>query len=152
MCRPIDTYIYIIQSGGMPSLIDITSRRFGRLIVLGFVPERQLWKCRCDCGEERLLPSGNLRSGRTRSCGCFHSEVLATRNLNHGQAPRGQRLPEYTVWASMLQRCRDPNCKSFKNYGARGVMVCERWRDFVLFFADIGSRPSPKFTLARIDN
>ena len=136
----------------MPSLIDIADRRFGRLIALTYDAEKRAWNCLCDCGREAFAMSNNLRAGRTRSCGCLHSEALASRSLKHGQAPRGKRIPEYTVWASMLQRCRDPNCKSFPRYGARGITVCDRWRDFVLFFADMGSRPTPKHIIERLDN
>jgi len=52
----------------------------------------------------------------------------------------------------MLARCRNPNNPNFINYGGRGVIVCERWRDFVLFFADMGSRPTPRHTIERLDN
>ena len=134
----------------MPNLIDITGQRFGLLTVVAY--KQPLWKCICDCGEERLLPSGNLRSGRTRSCGCLLRQATANRNFKHGQASRRTRIPEYGVWSGMLQRCYNPNVKSFANYGARGITVCDRWRDFVLFFADMGSRPSRKHTLERIDN
>jgi hypothetical protein len=62
-------------------------------------------------------------------------------------------LPEHAAWNSMLDRCRNPNNKSFPNYGARGIRVCERWQhDFGRFIADMGRRPSPKHTIERIDN
>ena len=134
----------------MPHLIDITGQRFGLLTVKEYIPP--LWKVICDCGKETLLPSGSIRSGRTRSCGCLHKATTRNRNFKHGQAPRKKRVPEYGVWSGMLQRCYNPNVKSFTNYGARGITVCDRWRDFVLFFADMGSRPSRKHTLERVDN
>jgi hypothetical protein len=62
------------------------------------------------------------------------------------------RSPEYMVWASMLKRCRNENNQAFKNYGGRGISVCDAWRDFVQFYADMGPRPSPMHTLERLRN
>jgi hypothetical protein len=70
----------------------------------------------------------------------------------HGLTRRGAKPPEFNVWCKMRQRCGNPRDPSFKNYGARGVFVCDRWLDFAAFYADMGSRPSPKYTIERIDN
>lgn len=70
----------------------------------------------------------------------------------HGGARRSGRLPEYYVWHKMLRRCRDPEVPDFKNYGARGITVCERWQDFAAFYADMGSRPTSQHTIERKDN
>jgi hypothetical protein len=60
--------------------------------------------------------------------------------------------PEYFIWHQMFSRCYDPRNKGFKNYGERGIRVCDSWRDFTNFLADMGHRPDPKLTLERIDN
>lgn len=70
----------------------------------------------------------------------------------HGGAKRGKRHPEYNVWARMRYRCEDTNDKDYKNYGGRGISVCERWADYGAFVEDMGRRPSAQHTLERIDN
>lgn len=72
-------------------------------------------------------------------------------NQTHGATVGGKRTPEYITWLSMRQRCCDPSHTSWKNYGARGVTVCERWKDsFENFLADLGPKPSRKHSLDRI--
>jgi hypothetical protein len=71
---------------------------------------------------------------------------------DHGGARRGMRAPEYNVWAKMRARCSKPNSKDYENYGARGIKVCGRWRDFSSFRDDMGPRPSPQHSIDRIDN
>lgn len=73
-------------------------------------------------------------------------------NIKHGGAKRSGRAPEYVAWHHMLRRCRDPRCPEYKNYGGRGIVVCERWHDFGLFLADMGSRPTSAHTIERVDN
>lgn len=72
--------------------------------------------------------------------------------LTHGATRRGARLPEYNVWAKMHQRCESARSSDFVNYGGRGIAVCDRWRDFAAFIADMGPRPSTRHTIERLDN
>ncbi len=66
-------------------------------------------------------------------------------------APR-TRHPLYSIWSGMLQRCNNPNCKGYRNYGGRGITVCTRWREsFEAFASDVGARPSTEHTLDRIN-
>lgn len=74
-----------------------------------------------------------------------------SRRLRHGFARRGYKNPEYQAWVDMHQRCYNPKCAGFKNYGARGILVCDRWEDFGNFIHDMGRRPTG-LSLERVDN
>jgi len=78
-----------------------------------------------------------------------HNDVFYKENNMHGMT----HVPEYNVWAHMISRCYRANTKSYKNYGGRGIKICESWLDsFRNFYADMGSRPSSKHEIDRIDN
>jgi hypothetical protein len=136
-------------------LIDLTGQIFGRWQVVSIHPERDrgkkpLWLCRCRCGSsERLVRASGLRGGWSLSCGCLKDDVHAQRLTKHGHAA-GKTSRVYMAWANMLQRCTNPNLKEFKDYGGRGITVCDRWRSFEAFLADMGE-PAPRLTLDRID-
>jgi hypothetical protein len=141
----------------MPTPIDITGQRFGRLIALALhsnwqkKPHRDRhWICVCDCGTQKIVSQNVLRRGTTLSCGCLTRENSRNR-ATHGQNRQGQTTLAYRSWVAMTQRCLDPKSTSFLNYGGRGVTVCERWRSFVNFFADMGERP-PGRTIDRYPN
>lgn len=85
--------------------------------------------CKCDCGNEAIVRLTSLRSGRTRSCGCYMRKRAVESNTVHGCF--GTRL--YGIWNGMLNRCRNPKVKSYRNYGAKGITVCEEWLSFVVF-------------------
>jgi hypothetical protein len=144
----------------MSDMIDITGQRFGRWTIIELVPRHERksshahWKCRCDCGNEKIVQSIVLRDGRSKSCGCLDREKKIERNFRHGMAPRNKqnRHPLYSVWSDMLTRCTNSRRPAYVNYGGRGIAVCERWKDFAAFLADMGDRPSPTHTLDRIDN
>lgn len=72
--------------------------------------------------------------------------------VKHGLGGRTSRAPEFNAWCKMRQRCESPNSPDYKNYGGRGIAVCERWSDFAAFIADMGSRPSPQHSIERQDN
>lgn len=138
--------------GGMP--VDLSNYRCGRLLALKPVRENgfRKWKCRCDCGRFVTVVTASLVSGKTQSCGCLHMEILTKSVTKHGMTKRGNLHPLFGTWWAMKQRCYDQNCASYKRYGARGITVCEQWRnDFATFVADMGSRPEG-MTLERKDN
>jgi len=134
----------------MPSY-DMSGQRYGKLIVLcyGCRNERgqQFWLCRCDCGVEKTINGWHLRSGRTKSCGCLRHRPSHRRT--HGM----KGTPEYKSWSGMKSRCYRQQDPKFSSYGARGIVVCERWRNsFVNFLADMGLKPAPEYSIGRIDN
>lgn len=114
--------------------IDITGERFGRLTAIRPVRsesnEGVIWLCVCDCGNEVLEPAKRLRSGGVLSCGCLRKDKIAEVNRKHSKSHKS-RL--YKVWVGMRQRCKDPNHKSYKNYGGRGIRICKEWDDFEVF-------------------
>jgi len=136
--------------------INLTGKRFGRLVAIRFVkrlnrPTFWLWKC--DCGSEKLIRADSVKRGDIRSCGCLQRDLGGNGSLKHGYAITGQVRPEYMGWISMKQRCYNPKHKSYKNYGGRGIRVCKRWLLSVEnFLADVGDRPSPNYSIDRIDN
>lgn len=104
----------------------------------------------CDCGKTKELYLSNVVRGVTKSCGCYRRE--SPLNRRHGHAIDHRATRTYKVWSHMKQRCYDPKNKSFPDYGARGITVCERWKDsFEAFLADMGEAPDGLF-IDRIDN
>jgi hypothetical protein len=136
-------------------LIDLKEQRFGRLVVVAPHPKRSrggyaFWRCRCSCGAETIVIGNDLRAGKTRSCGCLRRETTRKRLTTHGHAPAGNCTRIYQIWCAMLQRCRNPNNRDYRNYGARGITVCDRWLSFVNFLIDMGE-PPPGMSIDRID-
>lgn len=139
----------------MSTFHDKTGLRFGRLVVLernGSRLRNALYLCRCDCGATKVVEVCNLTSGLTRSCGCLSRELSAARMIarrtTHGQS----RTRTYRAWHSMIQRCCNPNCKSYPRYGGRGIVVDDpNWFSYQRFFDEMGEQP-PGCDLHRIEN
>jgi hypothetical protein len=133
---------------------DLTGQKFGRLEVKKFAEVKgtnSYWNCLCDCGNPVKVYGSSLKRGHTRSCGCLRKERMTKLNNTHGQSKVGFTTSIYTCWQHMIQRCYNPNNKGYKNYGGRGIKVCERWHKFENFFADMGDMPNGMF-LDRKDN
>lgn len=131
---------------------DHSGKKFGRWSVVSFAgrfKRKATWNCRCDCGTERLITSTALVSGQSSSCGCYRAEVAARRAKKHGLSGN----PLLCVWHSMISRCHKPGSSGYEGYGARGISVCDRWRNSVqAFIDDMGPRPTNKHSIDRIDN
>ena len=140
--------------------LDLLNQRFGRLVVIEPSKSKNnetMWKCKCDCGNITIVSTSNLRANRIKSCGCFKLDKLIERSSTHNQ--RHTHL--YEIWKSMKQRCYNPNLKPYKNWGARGIKVCDEWRyNFQAFYdwayangysVKTRNNQKTKLTLDRID-
>lgn len=136
-----------------PRFIHREGRVYGRLTVKEFwgrhpkYLHKTIWLCSCECGREIVVPTANLSNEHTRSCGCFRKEVTAERRYKHGKS----YSREHRIWRLMLVRCSCPTTQAYPSYGGRGIVVCERWRKFESFYADMGDAPM-RHSLDRIDN
>jgi hypothetical protein len=129
-------------------------QKYGRLTLLTEpVPGNNKVDCVCDCGNKATVSVYNLVHGTTSSCGCMKSEMVAAKNWRHGASQRGKMRSEYRIWKGIMQRCSNPNNPQYKDYGGRGITMCQQWIDsFETFLNDVGPRPSLEYTLDRINN
>ena len=109
------------------SKYDLIGKRFGRLLVISRHPNTSRgvrWICQCDCGAySQPIRTDLLMSGKTRSCGCIKKELVSERSIKHGKTDT--RL--YAVWRTMKSRCNNHNTKKYRDYGGRGIVVCDEW-------------------------
>jgi hypothetical protein len=134
----------------MGKFVDLTGQMFGRLTVVERVGRNPrnlvLWKCKCECGGEKITAGIRLTTSVTKSCGCLN---LVSKREQRGSAnysfKHGQRgTLTYASWVSMKTRCFNPNHHNYPQYGGRGITVCDRWRGehgFENFLSDLGERP-----------
>jgi len=133
---------------------DVTGQRFGHLVALIRVlgHKKSYWLFRCDCGIEKEIRLDGVRCGAVVSCGCVgiqkRTEGMRRSPRCHGMT----KSSEYHSWSNMIKRCTDPTNDKWYLYGGRGICVCEEWKDFKRFFADMGPKPSPGLQIDRIDN
>jgi hypothetical protein len=134
----------------LTSTTDLTGMRFGNRTVLRHIEDKdgyQWYLCRCDCGDESPVRGVFLRAGKARSCNACAIKKANAHNVIHGM----HRTRIYKRWAAIMQRCLNPSCEAWDNYGGRGITVCDRWRTFENFYADMGE-PGPDMSIERIDN
>ena len=134
----------------MGKFIDLTGQKFNRLIVIKRVENsnhgKVRWLCQCSCGQQTIVKGNNLKNGHTRSCGCLNKEILT----KHGHASY-HKSKTYIIWDNIKQRCNNSNDRGYKNYGGRGIKMCEAWQNFENFLKDMGSKPEG-MSIDRIDN
>lgn len=114
----------------------LKGNRSGRLLVLeDFRNEKGLHvcRCKCDCGNEKVVRACHIESKAIKSCGCINIENGVERFYVHGM--KGTTI--YKRWTTMRRRCYDKNFVGYKNYGGRGITVCERWLEFQNFYDDM---------------
>jgi len=144
----------------MARFVDLTGKTFGKLTVqeyLGrFVAEGTVfraayYKCKCECGNDCQVAAASLRASKTLSCGCSKSHYAL--GVPSFKKTGMSRTPEYTAWIRMRRSCYDTDYKDYARYGARGIQVCEEWKnDFLAFFSYVGKRPSSKHSIDRYPN
>lgn len=136
---------------------DLTGKRFGKLNVVGYdhthiTPsgqQRAYWECVCECGNTVSVAAQNLHRLKTTSCGCNSSRKhIGDKQRTHGESKT--RL--YGIWCGMMSRCNNPNRIAYKDYGARGISVCDEWKDYSSFkFWAENNGYSNELTLERRD-
>lgn len=118
----------------MGSFIDMSGQKYGYLTALSISHRNEreeiFWNCQCQCGSLVVIKGSLMRQGQTKSCGCYRKEVTSMNKKTHGM--RSTRL--YNVWNHMKRRCTEKNTKEYKNYGGRGITVCDEWENPQNFF------------------
>lgn len=132
---------------------NIIGKKYGRLIVLELSGRNKegdaICVCLCECGKTILVAANNVKRGHTKSCGCLRRDVLSVAKTTHGM----HESAEFKIWSGIKSRCLNKNNPAYKNYGARGITICDRWMNsFIDFFSDVGRRPSADMSIDRIDN
>jgi hypothetical protein len=122
--------------------IPMIGKRFGRLTVIADAGNTKtgmkMWECKCDCGNITVVRGTHLREGSIKSCGCIRREETSRRFATH----RKKNTRIYRTWRNMKTRCYNPKCKYFKDYGGRGIAICEEWMNsFESFFAYVSQLP-----------
>ena len=132
---------------------DLVGQRFGRLTATSRAENdargKSRWLCLCDCGNEVVVASDHLKSGNTKSCGCYNQEVRSKTHRKHGC--RSERL--YGIWCHIKSRCYNRKDTEYKRYGGRGITVCEEWKDDFQTFHDwaIANGYQDDLSIDRID-
>jgi hypothetical protein len=138
----------------MTKPVDVVGQRFGRYLVIATSDKRtkamkQMVMCKCDCGTEREVVVGNLRSGLSTSCGCWKDEKTGERRRKHGFS----KTTMYYRYRRMVSRCYLPDDPDYKNYGGRNIKVCDSWLESVEnYINDMGFPPFKTAQIDRINN
>ena len=133
---------------------DLTGKKYGRWTVIrrdtNDKNNRSRWVCECECGNTKTLKLCDLRNGRSKSCGCLRRENTSKMFSSHQKT--NTRL--YRIWASMKNRCLNPNASRYKDWGGRGITVCEEWKNnFIAFYEwAMTNGYSDNLSIDRIDN
>ena len=142
----------------MGKRIDLTGKTINGVYVRDFAyvgggkSQKAYWNCTCSCGNEFIAESYKLRTGYTRSCGCLRAETLRKRATTHGTTAGGQKNRLYFIWKSMRMRCNCQSDKAYKNYGGRGIKVCDEWNDYLVFKSwSLNNGYSDDLTIERIN-
>lgn len=137
----------------MRKVNNLVGMKFGRWTVIARAENGEhsripRWICRCECGNKSTVYGSTLKNGESQSCGCLQKELLSKRRTSHGMTV----TRPYYIWKNAKDRCQNPKCKHYKDYGGRGIKVCEKWETFEGFWEDMGPTYNEKLTIDRIDN
>lgn len=138
-------------------LVDLSGQQFGQWRVEYRAPNnvsgKPAWVCICQCGVKQVVSGGNLRSGRSTSCGCARDAKTAGRNKVLMRKHGARDTTEYRIWVGIKTRCFNKSAYEYPRYGGRGITMHPAWvSDFSQFLADVGRRPTGSYTLDRRDN
>jgi hypothetical protein len=147
------------KSCGCSNVLSLEGKKYHRLTVLEKVVREEKsntgtkFKCLCDCGAILEISGSHLKSGHTKSCGCYKSEKISEIKTKHGNAKKGKLTKEYHTYHGMIARCTYEAHRGSKHYLKRGIDICARWKEsFENFLEDMGPAPSKMHSIDRIDN
>jgi hypothetical protein len=138
----------------MPSFVNRTGHKYGKLTVIGLdneksIKKRKYWICACECGNQKSVLADNLQAGKTKSCGCLQN-ANRVEQANKRKKWGSELYPTRHIWKLMLRRCYNPKDSCYEYYGKRGIFVCKEWHEFDNFLKDMGVKPEG-LTLERKD-
>lgn len=133
--------------------IELTGQTINGIKILGVKGKASsgdiLWNCICRCGKEFCTSGSAIKSGKTKSCGCFQKQQVKKSNSTHG----GSNTLLYKIWRTMKVRCENPKSEKFTRYGGRGIKICSEWQDFSVFRDwAIENNYSDELSIDRINN
>lgn len=130
----------------MSARSDLIGQRFGRLLVVKQATsknQKTMWECLCDCGNTTVVPAGDLKSQKVTSCKCYNREISSTHKMS--------KTKIYKVWSNMKSRCLNDKWPRYKDYGGRGITVCDKWLTFEGFYEDMHHGYEEGLSIDRID-
>ena len=154
-CEPRDSVDLVCEVCMARSAKESIGETFGRLTVIGVGHAilgkrmRAVVTAKCSCGRMWVGEITPLRSGETKSCGCWNIDALTNRNRTHGMSGTA----EHNTWKAIKKRCYSASAGDFHLYQGKGIKVCERWIDsFENFYSDMGAKPSAAHSIERRDS
>ncbi len=137
-------------------MIDRIGEIHNRLTIISFDKKKgnhYYWSCKCICGNIKSIRYGHLKNNNTQSCGCLIREITSKRSITHGHSIGNKKTSEYRSWEAMIGRCTNLKATGYSKYGARDIVVCNRWLEsFENFINDMGNKPFESYSIERKDN
>jgi hypothetical protein len=137
-------------------MVNQSGKVYGDWIVLSFSHRAKTayyWNCRCNCGTEKPVNRCHLTRGKSTNCGCKRPDTARTNFYKHGQSisRNGRPTGAYESWQGAKDRCFNTNDTKYRDYGGRGISMCDEWiNSFQVFHSFMGDRPKG-LTLDRIN-
>lgn len=108
----------------------LIGNKFNLLSVIDYhskIGYNKKYLCKCDCGNFKVISGYKIKSGHTKSCGCLHAKIMSQISTTHGYTKKGKKHLLYYIWHNIKNRCNNKKLQSYKNYGGRGIFICESW-------------------------